>query len=393
MQRERLIIHLNVADFAVAVERVVDRMLCGRPVIIAPPQAARATVYDMSDEAYDDGVRKGMPLQQALRRCRAARVLPPAPDRYRRAMAALVAEAGSYSPLLEHGLEDGHLFLDLTGTHRLFGSAPDIGWRLRKQLRSKLGIDPIWSLAGNKLVAKVASRLVKPAGEYIVGNGEEAAFLAPVPVLLLPGLADQEVRRLQACNITRVGQLAALDTARLQAAFGSRGEWLYRASRGIDDEAVRPVAARPPSLTVEQLFADDIGDRRLVEGVIGTLAVRLGMGLRATRLAARRLILHLLYTDGSRAVRQLSVKQGIADDYALRRLALSVLERAWTRRLRLRGCRLIGDCLHRQSPQLRLFVEPSGAGDRAARLTEALDTVRQRFGSAAVRFGNEPIRC
>ncbi len=59
---DRAIIHLNVADFAVAVERTLDRRLEGRPVIIAPAGAVRAAVYDMSEEAYRAGVRKGMPL-------------------------------------------------------------------------------------------------------------------------------------------------------------------------------------------------------------------------------------------------------------------------------------------------------------------------------------------
>ena len=76
---ERSIIHINVADFAVAVERVLDRRLKDRPVIIAPQGAARAAVYDMSEEAFQAGVRKHMPLSRALRRCRKAQVLPPRP--------------------------------------------------------------------------------------------------------------------------------------------------------------------------------------------------------------------------------------------------------------------------------------------------------------------------
>ena len=68
-----------IADFAVAVERVVDRRLQGRPLIIAPEGSARAVVYDMSEEAYQQGVRKGMALRRArrLRRLR-AKALPTA---------------------------------------------------------------------------------------------------------------------------------------------------------------------------------------------------------------------------------------------------------------------------------------------------------------------------
>ena len=89
---ERSIIHINVADFAVAVERVLDRRLDGWPVIVAPERAARATVYDMSEEAFQAGVRKHMPLSRALRRCRGTRVLPPRPDRYGQAMARMLME-------------------------------------------------------------------------------------------------------------------------------------------------------------------------------------------------------------------------------------------------------------------------------------------------------------
>ena len=86
--RERAVLHFNVADFAVAVERVEDCRLRQRPLLIAPLQAARAVVYDMSEEAYREGVRKGMPLRQATRICRGAAVLPPRAGLYHKAMLA-----------------------------------------------------------------------------------------------------------------------------------------------------------------------------------------------------------------------------------------------------------------------------------------------------------------
>ena len=87
---ERAIIHLNVADFAVAVERTVDIRLQERPVIVAPGKTERAAVYDMSEEAYGTGIRKGMPLHRAMRLCRDARVIAPHPDRYEQAMRDLL---------------------------------------------------------------------------------------------------------------------------------------------------------------------------------------------------------------------------------------------------------------------------------------------------------------
>ena len=187
---DRSIIHLNVADFAVAVERAVDCRLKDRPVIIAPEGGARTAVYDMSEEAYLAGIRKGMRLRRAICLCKDAEVLPPHPDRYERAMRSLLQRALPYSPLIEIGDADGHLFLDATGTCRLFGPPLDVAWRMRRQVKNDLGLDPIWSVASNKLVAKVATRLVKPDGECMVAAGEEKSFLAPLPVgLVSPGCA------------------------------------------------------------------------------------------------------------------------------------------------------------------------------------------------------------
>ena len=192
--RERSIIHLNVADFAVAVERVVDSRLRKRPVIIAPEGATRAAVYDMSDEAYQNGVRKGMALRQALRFCRDATVLSPHPDRYERSMTALLKHALPFSPFIEMTDHNGHLFVDATGTGKLFGPPPDVAWRIRKIIRAEMGLDPIWSVAPNKLVAKVATRVVKPTGEYIVRAGDEEAFLGPLPIHLIPGIEQNDLK-------------------------------------------------------------------------------------------------------------------------------------------------------------------------------------------------------
>ena len=212
----RAIIHLNVADFAVAVERVIDRRLRARPVIVAPPATSRSVVYDMSEEAYRAGVRKGMPLRRAERRCRDAHLLAPNPYRYHLAMRELLRRAGAYSPLVEPGPGDGHLFVDATGTGRLFGPPADVAWRLRRQIRADLGLDPIWSVAANKLVAKVATRIVKPSGEYIVETGDEADFLAPLSLGLNPGIERRDRIRLQEFNLTRVHHAAALSYEQLR---------------------------------------------------------------------------------------------------------------------------------------------------------------------------------
>jgi len=384
---ERSIIHLNVADFAVAVERSVDSRLRDRPVIIAPEGAARAAVYDMSEEAYRCGVRKGMALHRAVRRCREARILPPHPARYERAMQAFLRQALPYSPLIETGERDGHLFIDVTGTARLFGAPADVAWRLRRHVRTDLRLDPIWSLAPNKLLAKTATRLVKPDGEYIVTAGDEARFLAPLPIHLVPGIERGDLLRLGELNLARVCQAVQLTLEQLQVACGSRAMPVYEALRGIDPSPVLPVGCKPLRLVAEREFGTDTNDPAALDGALYRLVEQNGRGLRQRGRAARRVAVMIDYTDGARCARQAAVRPASASDHILFGAARRALRLAWARRVRVRHLRLICDRLVHPPAQQELFAPARQADVKHTGLVTAIDAVRERFGYDAVRFG------
>ncbi len=387
LTHERSIIHLNVADFAVAVERVVDSRLQGRPVIIAPEGAARAAVYDMSEEAYQSGVRKGMALRRALRYCRGAAVLPPHPDRYERAMAGFLKHALPYSPLVEITDHKGHLFIDVTGTGRLFGPPPDLAAHIRQAVCSDLGFNPIWSVATNKLVAKAASRTVKPDGESVVPPGNEANFLAPLPLHLIPGIESEDLSRLREFNLVNAGQVARLSAVQLSVAFGRRNGELYDAVRGVDPSPVIPAGQAPAAVQVLHAFGNDTNDTTVAEGVLYRLVEQAGADLRRRRLAARRVGIMLDYSDGARLVRQATVHPATASDPRLFAAARTALYRAWSRRIRIRNLRLVCDRLTYPPAQLSLFAAENAAQQKNDRLVAALDAIRGRFGRGAVSVG------
>lgn len=395
--RERSVIHLNVADFAVAVEQALDARLRGRPLIVAPEHAPRATVFDMSEPAFQAGVRKGMRLDRARCRCRDAAVLPPHPDRYERAMRALRVHARPYSPLVEQADDNGHLFVDVTGTGRLFGPPQDIAWRMRRAIQGELGFVPVWAVAPNKLLAKVATRLAKPCGERIVTVGDEAAFLSLHPLSLLPGVESEELARLHAFHLTRIGEVAALDFPQLEVAVGKRARALHEAVRGVDEAPVLSENQRPPLASAAHEFAEDSNDAAEVRGVLHRLAERIGAELRERKLGARRVGVILDYADGARVVRSASTPLATADDFRLFDLARLALERAWLRRVRIRHVKVAADRLATPPAQLDLFdlLEERDAEREALRrrdgIAGALDTIRRRFGPEAVAVGRTMV--
>ncbi|AGF78394.1 nucleotidyltransferase/DNA polymerase involved in DNA repair [Desulfocapsa sulfexigens DSM 10523] len=386
---DRAIIHLNVTDFAVAVERIRDSSLRQVPLIVATGEAGkgRTLVFDMSEEAYQEGVRKGMQLNLARKYCNRAKVITPCPALYRRAMAALVKRVAYYTPLVEQGEEDGHLFLDVTGTHRLFGPAPDVAWRLRKQLLDELGLDPVWSLASNKLVSKVASRVVRPFGEYIVSVGEEDTFLAPLPLSMLPGVTAEEIRLLEDFNVRRIGQLAELSRKQLLVVSRTRNGVLHDASRGRDITAVLPGITKDDQITEEHVFEEDTARYGEVQAVLTQLVHGIARVLRQRRLLGQRVGICLVYGDGKKTSRQVSRKGGSDSDFILRRMALTALDRAWGRRIRIRSCVLICDRLLPRTQQQTLFVMQSEREQQEEKIMSAMDMVRSRFGAGRLYLG------
>ncbi len=384
----RDILHLNVADFAVEVERLVDTRLKFRPVIVVPEGAARATVFDHSEEAFKSGVRKGMSLQRALRHCPDATVLPPHIDRYERAMKEMLKRTLPYSPLIEQADTQGHLFVDLSGTSRLHGKAEDIGQKLRNALKNDIGFDPIWTVAPNKLLAKVASRLVKPTGERTVSSDEAQQLLHPLPLHLIPGLERRDIMRFRELSIRYVGEATELEAEQLEVLFGNRHYYIHAILRGEDNSPVLPVGNKAPQVVMEHSFGNDTNEIHIIEGVLYSLVEHVGAELRKRQLATTRISIGLDYSDGKRIFRHVPLHPATTDDFHLFGNIRKLLQKAWTRRVRIRHLQVRADRLtYPPVPQLDLFEDTKQKDNDKKNLIDALDSIRNRFGFSSINMG------
>jgi DNA polymerase IV len=379
---DRDVLHINVSAFPIGVERVMNSALRERPVVIAPASSVRAVALAVSREAYLEGVRKGMPVTSAKKFCRGLIVIPPNEPLYRRASAAVLDYLDQYSPLIEPW-RAGHLYLDLTGTRRLFGPPVDTGAKIQKELKARFSLRSAVGLASNKLVSRVASRVIRPRGVCDVFPGGEGIFLAPLPVEVLPGLDEKAEATLSDLNLARVGELAALPPEHLVLAFGPFGYRLHRFARGRDDSPVRP-AERAPVIREEETLAEDSNDDRVILGVLYLLVERAARRLRQIQRLAGAVRLEITYADHVSVSRQARLAQPGDLDGPLFDAARHLLESAWTRRTRLRYLGLSLKDLVEAPRQLRLFAEDQGQ-ERA--LVSALDQLRRRFGETAVRHG------
>src|SRR5213594_2746058 len=385
------VLHVDIAAFPIAVERVIEPGLRGRPVVVAPPGSARAPVLVVSQEAALEGVRAGMPLPVALRRCPGAAVLYPNEALYKRATGAVLSLLGGYSPLVEPAAL-GQTFLDLTGTARLFGAAPDAAARIRREIETRLRLKPTVGVATSKLVSRVAARVIRPDGLCDVFPGSEAPFLARLPVGLLPAVRGTTRERLLDLNVGRVADLLRFSQAQLLVAFGPHGGQLRCQALGIDGSPVRPPEAAP-AVVEEETLAEDSNEEAVLLPVLFGLCERAGARLRRLRAGAGRLRVTLRHSDAILACREERLAPPTAADLLLFAQARGICDRARARRVRVRWIEL--RCLEvaRGPRQLALFGPQAFAGDLAARagaaetLAEAVDRIRGRFGNRAIVSG------
>ncbi len=389
----RNILHLDIRNFCIALERQRQPDLRDWPMVIAPGQG-RTVVQAVSPEARQEGIQPGMVVAQARRRCRRLNILPPDFSFYRQVQEQVITSLGTFSPLVEPA-GWGHFFIDATGTRRLWGVLMDSADRMRRLVVENFQLDAAVGLASNKLVSRVASRVVKVRELCDVFPGVEASFLAPLAVDVLPGVGEVSTTRLLTeLNLCTVGELAAVPPLLLGEIFGAAGQRLRRMALGEDSSPVVTPKAEP-TLQEEIQLPEDNNQRHRLLGYLYGLVEALGRRLRFQNRCPGELTFTAIYADGAQARARERFSAAGSEfhlDSVLYGAALRLFDRAVQRRLRIR--RLVLSVAHLQPPfgQLALFPWDDSHGGKETKLLQAMDHIRERYGNGALYYGRTEVR-
>src|SRR6188474_3010592 len=196
----RTILHVDLDAFFAAVEQRDRPELIGRPVIVGGDPRGRGVVSAASYEARRFGVHSAMSLTEAFRRCPDGVFLPVDGRRYQQASRDVMAVLRRSTPLVE----------PISIDEALLGDGETIARAIKAQVQADVGLTASVGVATTKLVAKIASDLRKPVGLVVVPSGEEAAFLAPLPISRLWGVGEKTATVLADYGVRTIGDLAAL---------------------------------------------------------------------------------------------------------------------------------------------------------------------------------------
>ncbi len=382
------VLHLDLDAFFASVEQLADPALRGRPVVVGG-LGNRGVVAAASYEARRFGIHSAMPMARARRACPDAVFVSPRFDAYSDASKQVMAVLRDVTPLVEPISLD-EAFLDVAGAARSLGTGPEIGEVLRKRIHAETGLTASVGAATTKLLAKLASDLAKPDGMLVVEPGTELDFLHPLPVTRLWGVGPATRKRLDRFGVVSVGDLAKLPEATLVRELGaSAGAHLHALAWNRDDRGVEPDRVTK-SIGHEETFARDRTDLAGLERDALRMADAVASRLRGASKTARTVQIKIRYGDFRTITRSRTL--ATPTDLAIE---IGETARDLLRALDLgEGIRLLGVSVQQLEEgvgvQGRLAFDDGSlattfeASDDRRALEDAVDTVRERFGTDAV---------
>lgn len=376
MERAR-ILHADLDAFFASVEQRDEPRLRGRPVIVGG-----GVVLAASYEAKAFGVRTAMGGAQARRLCPQAVVVAPRFSAYVEASRAVFRVFDDTSPLVE-GLSIDEAFLDVRGMERIAGTPAEIAARLRRDVFERVGLPLTVGIARTKFLAKVASGVAKPDGLLVVEPDRELAFLHPLEVERLWGVGPRTSRRLHACGLRTVGQVAEIDVQSLVALLGrAAGHRLHALAHNRDPRPVQP-GRRRRSVGAQRALGRRQRSQQEIDAALIGLVDRVTGRLRAARRVGRTVVLRLRFDDFSRASRAVTLPRPTDGTDVVLAAARGLLQAALPD-IRARGLTLVGVSVANVEDARPVQLSLPLFGSQAALLDAAVDEVRARHGRDAI---------
>jgi DNA polymerase IV len=334
------ILHVDLDQFLAAVEILRRPELAGRPVVVGgdgDPTRPRQVVATASYEARARGVRSGMPLRQALRRCPDAVFLPSDRPAYEAASAGVMATLRSFPVVVEvWGWDEA--FVGVTTDE-----PEELALALKERVLAETGLTCAVGIGQTKLQAKTATGFAKPGGVARLTRRTWTETMGDRPVTAIWGIGDRTARRLADSGVHTVSDLARADHHELAQRFGPTiGPYLKVLGLGGHDAPVVDEPYVPRSRSREVTFEHDLTRRSEIDEHVALLAAEVtesvvAEGRRVTHVAVKvRTSTFFTRTKISK------LPTPTTDPGEVTRMALVVLERfELDRPIRLLGVRVM----------------------------------------------------
>lgn len=370
------IAHLDLDSFFVSVERLHNKKLIDKPVLIGG-SGNRGVVAAASYEARKYGVHSAMPMRLARELCPEAILVKGDHDSYSRHSTIVTDIIRDKAPLFEKASID-EFYLDLTGMDRFFGT-----YKWATELRdtivreSKLPIS--MGLSNSKSVAKIATGEAKPNGQIKIDFGNEKPFMAPLSIRKIPMIGEKTYMNLRYMGFKQIVTIQEMPLEAMEQLMGKNGIAIWKKANALDNSPIVPYHEEK-SISTEQTFYHDTADMPRLNALLVTMVEKLGYLLRKKQKLTGTIVVKIRYSNFDTHTLQSRVSHTSSDEVILEKVK-ELFAKLYERRmlLRLIGIKLTN--LITGHYQIDLF---SDCLEHIA-LYQALDHIKKRYGVKSVR--------
>ncbi|MDD5423672.1 MAG: DNA polymerase IV [Candidatus Omnitrophica bacterium] len=296
----RTIMHIDMDAFFASIEQASDPRLRGKPVIVGGrADKQRTVVCAASYEAKRLGIDSAMSCAEAFRICPQAEFVAADTAKYIFTSRAIFDMLKPYSPHVEQASVD-EFCLDMTDTEKFLGPAEEVARGIKSRIRSEFGITASVGISENRLFAKIASKLKKPDGLFVLDKEDIASTLKDMPVEKITGIGSSLKRTLNGFGIFIYSDMARFGREFYFNEFGKLGLWLYGVSRGEDGGFVpswHGEEAPPKSVGHSYTLPYNAHNPELIRAWLRLLCEMVASRLRALELEGRCLHVFLRRPD------------------------------------------------------------------------------------------------
>jgi DNA polymerase-4 len=242
--------------FYAAVEMRDNPAYRNRPLAVGGHEKQRGVLSTCNYEARKFGVRSAMPTGKALQLCPNLLVVPGRMSVYVEISKKIREIFSRYTSIIEP-LSLDEAFLDVTDSKRCHGSATLIAESIRRDIWNELNLTASAGIAPIKFLAKVASDLNKPNGQFVIPPQDVQSVIDELPLEKIPGVGKVSIEKLHQAGFFTCKDIKESDYRDLLLKFGRQGASLWKRSHGIDDREVI-IERERKSVGVERTFTQNI---------------------------------------------------------------------------------------------------------------------------------------
>ncbi len=371
----RAIVHMDLDTFFVSCERLLDRRLMGKPVLIGGT-SDRGVVASCSYEARKFGVHSAMPMKMARQLCPEAIVVRGDAGTYSKFSEAVTEVIKESVPLYEKSSVD-EFYIDLTGMDKFFG-CEKLASELRQRIMKETGLPISFGLSVNKTVSKIATGEAKPNNQLHIAKGTEKPFLSPLPVNKIPMVGDATYRTFCDLGIKQIKTIQEMPVEMMAKVFGKNGQTIWQKANGIDNTPVVQYTERK-SISTERSFDRDTTDVKKLQGIILAMAENLVFQLRRGNKLTACVSFKIRYSDFQTHSMQQKIPYSSAD-HKIIPVVMELYKKLYQRRLLVRMVGVKFSHLVEGGYQIDLFDD----NEKIINLYHAMDKMRERYGDRAV---------